>query len=103
MTTSGGIDLTELTEKQQTLLKVYADAGGEALRGEEVRRRAKEDYGVVIASHHAMNGVRGGNSNFPKHMEDASYFKKGEGDEDGSYSTHSLKPEYIEIVREQLQ
>lgn len=103
MAADGETDLTALTEKQQTLLKVYADAGGEALRGAEVRRRAKEDYGVEFASHNAMNGSRRSNSNFPNHMEDASYFTSGEGDEDGSYSTHRLKPTYIETVREQLQ
>jgi hypothetical protein len=84
------------------VLKVLADVDGEALRGVEVRRRAKEDYGVTISSYRAMNGVRRSNSNFPNYMEDASYFKSTEGDADSSYSTHQLKPQYIDTVREQL-
>ena len=49
-------DLTALTDKQKVILKVLADADGEALQGVEVRRRAKQKSGIEISSHNAMNG-----------------------------------------------
>jgi len=36
-------DLTELTENMKGILKVLADADGQALRGVEVRRRLREE------------------------------------------------------------
>jgi hypothetical protein len=96
-------DLTALTDKQKAILKVLADADGEALQGVEVRHRAKQKYGIEISSHHAMNGVRRRTSRFPNHMEDASYFDSTEEGVESSHSTHCLKQEYIETVRQQLQ
>jgi len=46
MDSNSTVDLTSLTENQQAVLKVLADADGEALWGIEVRQRLKEDYGI---------------------------------------------------------
>lgn len=94
-------DLTTLTTKQQVILKVLADADGEALRGTEVRRQARENYGVEM-TRNGMNGVRRQTSAYPKHMVDEEFFDTNEGDVDHRHAIHRLKPEYIDTVREQL-
>ncbi len=48
MNTNEEIDLTDLTENQKGVLKVLADADGEALRGVEVRNRLQADYDIEL-------------------------------------------------------
>ncbi|WP_137287438.1 hypothetical protein [Halorussus salinisoli] len=102
MASSTETDLTALTTNQKVILKVLVDADGEALRGMEVRRQARENYGVEM-SRSAMNGARREGTAYPKHMVDETFYDTNEGDVDYRHATHRLKPEYIDTVREQLQ
>jgi hypothetical protein len=94
-------ELSSLTENQQAVLKVLADADGETLRGKEVRQRLNEDYGVEL-NRQGMNAVRRKNSRYPNQMTEAHFRTTDEEDVDTQHSTHRLKDEYIESVRRQL-
>lgn len=94
-------ELSSLTENQQAVLKVLADADGETLRGKEVRRRLNEDYDIEL-NRQGMNAVRRNNSRYPNYMTDANFRRTEEEGVDTQHSTHRLKDEYIETVRRQL-
>ncbi len=95
-------DLTELTENMKGILKVLADADGEALRGVEVRRRLREDYGIEL-SKRAMNGVIARTTRYPRHMVNIEWVDESDIDGNTRHASHQLKPDYIDEVREQLQ
>jgi hypothetical protein len=94
-------ELSSLTENQQAVLKVLADADGETLRGKEVRQRLNEDYGIEL-TRSGMNAVRREDSRYPNYMTNANFRTTDEKDVDTQHSTHRLKDEYIESVRRQL-
>ena len=95
-------DLTDLTENMKGILKVLADADGGALRGVEVRRRLREDYGIEL-SKRAMNGVIARDTRYPRHMVIIEWVDDSEIDGNTRHASHQLKPDYIDKVREQLQ
>lgn len=95
-------DLTDLTENMKGILRVLADADGEALRGVEVRRRLREYYGIEL-SKRAMNGVIGRDIRYPRHMVIIEWLDDSEIDGNTRHVSHQLKPDYIDKVREQLQ
>ncbi len=99
---SNGTDLTDLTEYQKAVLKVLADADGEALRGVEVRRRLQDDYGIELTKN-GMNAVIRRNSRYPRQMVVIEWVDSSEIDGNTRHASHRLKPEYIDTVREQLQ
>jgi hypothetical protein len=102
MEDNSGIDLTTLTEKQKAILRVLADADGEALWGVEVRRRLNENYNIELTKN-GMNGVIRRNSRYPRHMV---IIKWADGDEiEGNtrHASHRLKSEYIDKVRRELR
>ena len=94
-------ELSSLTENQQAVLKVLADADGETLRGKEIRQRLNEDYGIEL-TRSGMNAVRRKDSRYPNYMIDANFRTTDEEDVNTQHSTHRLKHEYIELVRKQL-
>jgi hypothetical protein len=94
-------ELSSLTENQQAVLKVLADADGETLRGKEIRQRLNEDYGIEL-TRSGMNAVRRKDSRYPNYMTDANFRTTDEEDVNTQHSTHRLKDEYIELVRRQL-
>lgn len=94
-------ELSSLTENQQAVLKVLADADGETLRGKEVRRRLDEDYNIEL-DRQGMNAVRRKDSRYPNYMTETHFRLRDEEDVDTRHSTHRLKDEYIESVRRQL-
>jgi hypothetical protein len=94
-------ELSSLTENQQAVLKVLADADGETLRGKEIRQRLNEDYGIEL-TRSGMNAVRRKDSRYPNYMTDANFRTTDEEDVNTQHSTHRLKDEYIELVRKQL-
>jgi len=96
-----GTDLTDLTENMKAILKVLADADGEALRGVEVRRRLQDDYGIKL-SKNGMNGVISRNTRYPRHMVNIEWVEQSEIDGNTRHASHQLKPEYVEKVRDQL-
>lgn len=102
MGTDGRTDLTDLTDYQKAVLKVLADADGEALRGVEVRRRLREDYGINLTKN-GMNAATRRNSRYPRHMVVIDWVDSSEIEGNTRHASHRLKPEYIEKVREQLQ
>lgn len=102
MNTDGGTNLTDLTTNQKAVLKVLADADGEALRGVEVRQRLREDYGIEL-SKNGMNSVTSRNSRYPRHMVDIGWVDSSKVEGNTRHAYHRLKPEYIEKVRKQLQ
>ncbi len=65
-------ELSSLTENQQAVLKVLADADGETLRGKEVRQRLNEDYSIDL-NRQGMNAVRRKNSRYPNQMTEAHF------------------------------
>lgn len=101
MTDNSGTSLTDLTEKQKAVLKVLADADGEALRGVEVRRRLQDDYGIDLTKN-GMNGVIRKNSKYPQYMVEIRWVDSSEVDGDTRHASHRLKPEYADEVREKL-
>jgi len=102
MGTDNGTELTELTEKQQGILKVLADANGEALWGIEVRRRLRDDYGIEL-SKEGMNGATARDTRYPRHMVDIEWVDESEIEGNTRHASHRLKDEYIDTVRERLQ
>lgn len=102
MGSTSSSDLADLTENMRGVLKVLADADGEALRGVEVRRRLREDYGIEL-SKRAMNGVIARDTRYPRHMVNIEWIDESEIDGNTRHVSHQLKPEYIDTVREQLQ
>jgi len=94
--------LTDLTENMKGILKVLADADGEALRGVEVRRRLREDYGIELTKR-GMNGVISRDTRYPRYMVTIEWVDESEIDGSTRHVSHQLKPEYISKVREQLQ
>lgn len=94
-------NLTDLTENMKGVLKVLADADGEALRGVEVRYRLREDYNIDL-SKRAMNGVIGKNTRYPSHMVNIEWVDDSEIEGNTRHLSHQLKSEYIDKVREQL-
>jgi hypothetical protein len=84
------------------ILKVLADADGEPLRGVEVRRRLRENYGIDL-SKRAMNGVIARNTRYPRHMVNIEWVDQSDIDGNTRHASHQLKSEYIDDVREQLQ
>ncbi|SNR48052.1 hypothetical protein [Halorubrum vacuolatum] len=102
MTSNTEMDLTSLTEYQQAILKVLADADGEALWGVEVRRRLKEDYGIELTKN-GMNAVIRRTSRYPRHMVVIKWVDDSEIENNTRHVSHRLKPEYIDEVRKQLQ
>lgn len=94
-------ELSSLTENQQAVLKVLAEAEGNTLRGKEIRRRLSEDYNIEL-SRQGMNAVRRKDSRYPNYMTDANFRTTDENNVDTQHSTHRLKHEYIEVVRAQL-
>jgi hypothetical protein len=97
-----GTNLIDLTEYQKAVLKVLADADGDALRGVEVRRRLQDDYGIDL-SKNGMNAVIRRTSRYPRHMVEIKWVDSSEIDGNTRHVSHRLKPEYIDKVREQLQ
>lgn len=102
MSAQGDTDLTDLTENQQAVLKVLADADGDALRGVEVRRRLREDYNIELTKS-GMNSVTSRTSRYPRHMVDIGWVDEDEIDGSTRHAYHRLKSEYIDTVREQLK
>lgn len=96
------MDLTSLTENQQAVLKVLADADGEALWGIEVRKRLQEDYGIELTKN-GMNAVIRRTSRYPRHMVVIEWVDDSEIEGHTRHASHRLKPEYIDEVRRQLQ
>ena len=95
-------DLTDLTENQKAVLKVLADADGEALRGVEVRRRLRENYGIELTKN-GMNSVTSRNSRYPRQMVEIGWVDPNEIESNTRHAFHRLKPAYIDTVRAQLQ
>lgn len=95
-------DLTTLTTKQQAMLKVLADADGEALWGVEIRKRLKQDYNIDL-TRNGMNGVFRSNSRYPQYMTEIKWVDEDEIDGNTKHASHRLKSKYIDKVREQLQ
>ena len=95
-------DLTTLTTKQQAMLKVLADADGEALWGVEIRKRLKQHYNIDL-TRNGMNGVFRSNSRYPKYMTEIKWVDEDEIDGNTKHVSHRLKSEYIDKVRKQLQ
>jgi hypothetical protein len=102
MNTNEETDLTDLTENQKGVLKVLADADGEALRGVEVRRRLREDYGIELTKN-GMNSVTSRDSRYPRKMVDIGWVDSSEIEGNTRHAYHRLKSEYIDKVRNQLQ
>jgi hypothetical protein len=102
MATGGSTDLTDLTEYQQAVLKVLADADGEALRGVEVRQRLSDDYGIELTKN-GMNAVIRRTSRYPRHMVDITWVDQSEIEGNTRHASHRLKPKYIDKVRRELQ
>lgn len=102
MGTNSEMDLTDLTENQKAVLKVLADADGEALRGVEVRRRLREDYGIEL-TRNGMNAVIHRTSRYPRPMVVIEWVDSSKIDGNTRHVSHRLKPEYIDEVRKQLQ
>lgn len=102
MSTHSGTSLADLTKYQKAVLKVLADADGEALRGVEVRRRLRDDYGIDLTKN-GMNAVIRRNSRYPRHMVEIKWVDSSKIDGNTRHASHRLKPEYIDKVREQLQ
>lgn len=96
------VDLNALTDNQQGLLKVLADADGETLTGVEVRERLESDYNISLTKN-AMNAVFRRTSNYPRHMVDITLKKPSTHDVEVQHATHRLKKPYIDTVRTQLQ
>jgi len=94
-------DLTSLTNKQQALLKVLADADGEALWGVEIRKRLKQNYNIEL-TRNGMNGVFRRNSRYPRYMTEIKWVEEDEIEGNTKHVSHRLKAEYIDKVREQL-
>jgi hypothetical protein len=84
------------------VLKVLADADGEALRGVEVRRRLRDNYHIKLTEN-GMDSVTRRTSNYPRHMVDIKFYDTCEEGVNVRHATHRLKQEYIDTVREQLQ
>lgn len=95
-------ELSSLTDRQQAILKVLADADGETLRGKDVRDRVEEDYGIELPRA-AMNSARRTGSKYPNYMTETHFRTRDEEDVDTRHATHRLRDEYIELVRSQLQ
>lgn len=102
VSSSSSSNLTDLTENMKAILKVLADADGEALRGVEVRHRLREDYGIEL-SKRAMNGVIARTTRYPRHMVNIEWVDENEVEGNTRHASHQLKPEYIDKVREELQ
>lgn len=102
MTENSPTDLTELTNNQKAILKVLADANGEALRGVEVRERLQEDYSVEL-TRMGMNAVTRRTSRYPRYMIDIGWVDQSEIEGNTRHAYHRLKKEYIDQVREQLK
>lgn len=102
MSSNTKVDLTSLTENQKAVLKVLADADGEALWGVEVRQRLEEDYGIEL-TRNGMNAVIRRTSRYPRHMVVIDWVDDSEIEGNTRHASHRLKPEYIDEVREQLQ
>jgi len=94
-------DLTSLTTKQQAMLKVLADADGEALWGVEIRKRLKRNYNIEL-TRNGMNGVFRRNSRYPRYMTEINWVDEDEIEGNTQHVSHRLKSEYIDKVRKQL-
>jgi hypothetical protein len=102
MSTKNDTNLNDLTKNQKAILKVLADADGEALWGVEVRRRLREDYNIEL-TRAGMNSATRRTSRYPRHMMDIGWVDESEIDGNTRHAYHRLKEEYIDEVREQLQ
>jgi hypothetical protein len=102
MSSNTKVDLNSLTENQQAVLKVLADADGDALWGIEVRQRLEEDYGIELTKN-GMNAVIRRTSRYPRHMVVIEWVDDSEIEGNTRHASHRLKPEYIDEVRKQLQ
>jgi hypothetical protein len=102
MSSNTKVDLNSLTENQQAVLKVLADADGDALWGIEVRQRLEEDYGIELTKD-GMNAVIRRTSRYPRHMVVIEWVDDSEIEGNTRHASHRLKPEYIDEVRKQLQ
>lgn len=102
MDSNTGVDLNSLTENQKGILKVLADADGDALWGIEVRQRLQEDYGIQL-TRNGMNAVTRRTSRYPRQMVVIEWVDDSEIEENTRHASHRLKPEYIDEVRKHLQ
>lgn len=102
MVSTTGNNLTDLTEYQKAILKVLADADGEALRGVEVHRRLREDYNIDLTKQ-GMNASTRRTSRYPRHMVEIQWVDSSAVDGNTRHASHQLKSEYIDTVREQLK
>ena len=102
MDSSSETDLTSLTDIQKGILKVLADADGEALRGVDVRRQLRDNYNTELTKN-GMNAATRRTSRYPRHIVDIKWLDDRESENNTRHATHRLKPEYIDKVREQLQ
>lgn len=102
MSTNEETDLTNLTENQKGVLKVLADADGEALRGVEVRNRLQADYDIELTKN-GMNSVTSRDSRYPRYMLDIGWVDSSEIEGNTRHVYHRLKSDYIDKVRDQLQ
>jgi hypothetical protein len=102
MSTKSDTNLSDLTKNQQAILKVLADADGEALRGVEVRDRLQEDYNIELTKG-GMNLATRKTSRYPRHMVDIGWVDQSEIDGNTRHAYHRIKKEYIDRVRKQLQ
>jgi hypothetical protein len=102
MTGKSDTDLNELTENQKAILKVLADAGGDTLRGVEVRQRLQEDYNINL-TRGGMNSATRRTSRYPRYMVDIGWVDDSEIEGNTRHAYHRLKEEYLDRVREQLE
>lgn len=102
MSADNDTNLKDLTKIQKAILKVLADAGGDALRGVEVRNRLREDYNIELTGE-GMNSATRRTSRYPRHMVDIGWVDDSEVEGNTRHAYHQLKEEYIDRVREQLQ
>jgi hypothetical protein len=102
MSENEAADLNDLTKNQKAILKVLADADGDALRGVEVRQRLLEEYNIEL-TRGGMNSATRRTSRYPRHMVDIGWVDDSEIEGNTRHAYHRLKEEYIEKVRSQLQ
>lgn len=101
MSGNSATNLNDLTKNQKAILKVLADADGDALRGVEVRRRLREDYNIELTKG-GMNSATRRTSRYPRYMLDIGWVDDSEIEGNTRHAYHRLKQEYIDKVREQL-
>ncbi|AEN07757.1 hypothetical protein Halar_0515 (plasmid) [halophilic archaeon DL31] len=92
-----------LTEKQRGMIRVLLDAGGEWVRGREIRERMRNDYGIDIGEDgNPTAGVMGGLSRkygkgFRRDVIEGRW-----GDDARQYTEHRIGDKYREELESRL-